>query len=240
MFIDNINSIIEIFKSKRRVIEKIYIDKEKRGEKIGEIIAKAKEFGVPLHWVESSILKRICHKNKGVVAKIIPVEFYDPFEIMSSSRNPFLVILDSIEDPRNFGAIIRTCVSAGVDGIVIRKVRTVGITPSVYSSSAGMVEHIKIGRVPNIPRFLNDLKEREIWIVGAEKDGIDPWFSFDFKKPVAIVFGSEGKGISRLVREKCDVILSIPMKPQAHSLNISVAVGIFLFEVLRQREFKNG
>lgn len=237
MLLDNINSILEILKSGRSVLEKIYVKRGKKGGKIEEIISMAKSKGIPISWVGEEILERIYSKNRGIVAKVSPISFYDPDEIISSSKNPFLVILDGVEDPRNFGAIIRTSVSAGVDGIIIRKIRSVGITSAVYSSSAGMVEYIKICRVTNIPRFLDEIKEKGIWVAGAEKEGKDFYFSFDFRKPTAIVFGSEGKGLSRLVKERCDVMLSIPMKPNAQSLNISVAVGIFLFEVLRQREF---
>ncbi len=238
MLLDNINSILEVLTSGRSVLERIYIARGKRGEKIEKIISLARAKGIPISWMEEKILEGIYPKNRGVVAKISPISFCEPEEIFSSSRNPFIVVLDGIEDPRNFGAIIRTSASAGVDGIIIRKVRSVGITPAVYSSSAGMLEHVKISRVTNIPRFLEEIKEKGIQVVGAEKDGNDFYFSYDFTKPIAIVFGSEGKGLSRLVREKCDTILSIPMKPQAQSLNISVAVGVFLFEVLRQREFK--
>lgn len=238
MFLDNFNSILEILRAGQSVIEKIYIEKGKKGGKIEEIVYLARARGVPISWVERNVLEKIYSTNRGIVAKVSPVPFYEPEDIISSSNNPLLIVLDGIEDPRNFGAIIRTCVSAGVDGIIIRKVRSVGITPAVYSSSAGMVEHIKIGRVTNIPKFLEEIKEKGIRIVGAEKDAVNFYFSYDFTKPVAIVFGSEGKGISRLVKEKCDTILSIPMKPVAQSLNISVAVGIFLSEVFRQREFK--
>ncbi len=238
MLLDNINAIIEILKSGRSVLEKIYIEKGKRGGRIEEIVSLSRERRIPVSWVGKEVLQKIYSKNRGIVAKVSPVPFFEPEEIISSSRNPFIVVLDGIEDPRNFGAIVRTCVSAGVDGIIIRKVRSVGITPAVYSSSAGAVEHIRIGRVTNIPRFLEEIKEKGIRIVGAEKDGESFYFSYDFKNPVALVFGSEGKGLSRLVREKCDNIISIPMKPSAQSLNISVAVGIFLFEVLRQREFE--
>ncbi|MGQ9618663.1 MAG: 23S rRNA (guanosine(2251)-2'-O)-methyltransferase RlmB [Candidatus Aminicenantia bacterium] len=238
MFVDNINSILEMLRGGRSELEKIYIEKGKKGGRVEDIISIAKEKGIPICWMESNVIRKIHPKNRGILAKVSPVPYSDPYEILSASRNPFIVVLDSIEDPRNFGAIIRTCVSAGADGIIIRKVRSAGITPAVYTSSAGMVEHVKIGRVTNIPRFLDEIKDMGIWVVGAEKDSKNFWFSFDFRKPVAIVFGSEGKGISRLVREKCDIILSIPMKPSAHSLNISVSVGIFLFEVLRQRDLE--
>lgn len=238
MLLDNLNSILEILRAGRSVLEKIYIEKGKKGGKIEEIVSLARSKGIPISWVEKNVLEKIYSNNRGVVAKISPVSFFEPEDIISSSRNPLLVVLDGIEDPRNFGAIIRTCVSTGVDGIIIRKVRSVGVSPAVYSSSAGMVEHIKIGRVTNIPRFLEEIKEKGIRVVGAEGGGNNFYFSYDFTKPVALVFGSEGRGISRLVKEKCDMILSIPMKPVASSLNISVAVGVFLFEVLRQREFK--
>lgn len=236
--VSDINSLLEILTSGKRDFNKILIQKGKGGEKLNRIISEARNRGIPFHFVDRYILNKIVKDNKGVVAFVSPVKYSNFIEVLESSRNPLFVILDGIEDPRNFGAIIRTSEACGVDGIVIRERRSTGITPSVYASSSGAVEFVKIIRVNNIGRAVEDLKHRGIKVVGADKDGEDFWFKFDYTNPVAIVFGSEGKGITRTVKEKSDKILAIPMTGKVNSLNVSVAAGIFLYEIFRQRKLK--
>ncbi|MFQ6109511.1 MAG: 23S rRNA (guanosine(2251)-2'-O)-methyltransferase RlmB, partial [Candidatus Aminicenantales bacterium] len=159
--------------------------------------------------------------------------------ILSSSPVPFLVLLDGVEDPQNLGAIIRAAEGAGVDGIIIPERRAVGLTEVVSSVSAGALEHVRIARVKNLARTMEELKTREIWIVGAEGGAQEPWYEFDYTHPVALVFGSEGRGLRPLVKKKCDRILSIPLLGRITSLNVASAASIFLFEVVRQRMRKN-
>ena len=152
----------------------------------------------------------------------------------SKNEPPFVIIADCIEDPHNLGAIIRTAECAGAHGIIIPKRRAAGLTESVDKSSAGALEYVNIARVSNIPSTIEYLKSKGLWIYGADMDG-ENYTSQDLKGSVALVIGSEGKGISKLVRDKCDFILSLPMKGKINSLNASVAAGILMYEVMRQR-----
>ena len=149
-------------------------------------------------------------------------------------ESPFLIIADEIEDPHNLGAIIRTAETAGAHGIIIPKRRSASLTSIVYKTSAGAVSHIPVARVSNLPATMDKLKEQNIWIYGAEMDG-ENWCSVDYRGGVALVIGSEGNGLGRLVKEKCDFFVSLPMRGKITSLNASVAGGILMYEVARQR-----
>lgn len=151
------------------------------------------------------------------------------------NKAKFLLILDGIEDPHNFGAILRSAEAAGVDGIIIRKNRQVQITDTVVKVSTGASNLIPIARVTNIAETISTLKDQAIWVVGIEIDGNKVYNEFDFRQDIALVIGSEGKGLSRLVKERCNEVVNIPMMGKINSLNASVATGIILFEVLRQR-----
>ena len=149
---------------------------------------------------------------------------------------PLVVLLDSIEDPHNLGAILRSCEAAGVDGVFIPEHRAVGLTETVAKTSAGAVEYIRVARVTNLVTLITELKKRGFWVIGVEGGTTADYTEFDMKVPLALVLGSEGQGIRRLVKENCDVLLSIPMHGKVNSLNVSVATGIVLFEALRQRK----
>lgn len=153
----------------------------------------------------------------------------------SKNEPPFILVLDGIEDPHNFGAILRTAEAAGVHGVVIRKARQAPVTETVIKVSTGAAEHVPIARVPNIAEAISWLKSQEIDVIGVEIDGKRFYNEADFRKPVALVIGSEGAGLARLVKERCGEIVRIPMRGKISSLNASVATGIVLFEVLRQR-----
>jgi 23S rRNA (guanosine2251-2'-O)-methyltransferase len=160
----------------------------------------------------------------------------DLLEIAASKNEPpFILVLDGIEDPHNFGAILRTAEAAGVHGVVIRKARQAPVTETVIKVSTGAAEHVPIARVPNIAEAISWLKSQEIDVIGVEIDGKRFYNEADFRKPVALVIGSEGAGLARLVKERCGEIVRIPMRGKISSLNASVATGIVLFEVLRQR-----
>ncbi len=163
-------------------------------------------------------------------------ELPDLLEIASlKNEPPFILILDGIEDPHNFGAILRTAEASGVHGVVIRKRRQVQVTETVMKVSTGAAKEIPIARVPNIAEAISSLKEKDIVVIGVEIDGKRLYNETDFKKPVALVVGSEGFGLSRLVKERCDEIVRIPMRGKINSLNASVAAAIVMYEVLRQR-----
>jgi 23S rRNA (guanosine2251-2'-O)-methyltransferase len=170
------------------------------------------------------------------VALLSPKEFSSLDSILSSANVPFLVLLDGIEDPQNLGAIIRTAEGAGADGIILPERRTVGLSETVSLVSAGALEYLKVARVKNLARTMDDLKNQGVWLVGAEAAGKEYWCEFDYKLPVGLVLGSEGKGLRPLTRKKCDKILSIPLLGSITSLNVSAAASIFLYEVVRQRK----
>jgi 23S rRNA (guanosine2251-2'-O)-methyltransferase len=179
--------------------------------------------------------------HQGVIAFVAPLNkanaYVEPETILDSlGEMPLLVLLDGIEDPHNLGAILRTCEGAGVNGVFIPEHRAAGLNETVAKTSAGAMEHVRVARVTNLVPLIEDLKERGLWIVGVEGGTKTVYSNFDFKIPLALVLGSEGRGIRRLVREKCDAVVSIPMRGQLNSLNVSVAAGVVLFEVLRQRD----
>jgi 23S rRNA (guanosine2251-2'-O)-methyltransferase len=154
----------------------------------------------------------------------------------SLSPVPFLVLLDGIEDPHNLGAILRSCEGVGVDGVFIPEHRAAGLNETVAKTSAGAVEYVRVARVTNLVPLIDRLKDQGLWVVGVEGSAETIYSDFDLKVPLALVLGSEGKGIRRLVRGKCDGLVSIPMRGRINSLNVSVAAGVILFEVLRQRD----
>lgn len=233
--ISRLNPILEVLRSSPDRIQKIWIQRDKREGKSRDIIQMAKIKKIPLLFVPKRRLDQIDRDHQGAVAIIAAKEFVSLASILASSGVPFLVLLDGVEDPQNLGAIIRSAEGAGVDGIVLPERRAVGLTRTVASVSAGAVEHIKIARVKNLARTIDVLREKDIWIVGAEGDAPDIWYEFDYTLPVALVLGSEGKGLRPLVKKKCDKILSIPLLGRITSLNVASAASVFFFEVVRQR-----
>lgn len=233
------NPVLEALRSGKSM-DKIMIAKDAHGVAVGEIIRKAHERGVIVKHVEKAYLDKISEagQHQGVIAQTVPYEYkeIDDILMIATNRNekPFLLILDSITDPHNFGAILRTAECAGAHGVVIPKRRSVGITPSVVKASAGALEYIAIAKVSNIPTTIDELKEKGLWVIGADPTGT-VYTGQDFSVPLAIVIGGEDKGISRLIREKCDFIAGIPLKGKIDSLNASVAAALLLYEVVRQR-----
>jgi len=201
-----------------------------------ELIKHTKEKKIPFTIANRKILSKLCNydKHQGVVIDIGDFNYKDE-SIIQEIKSPFLVILDQLQDPHNFGAIIRTAVGAGADAIIIPKNNSVKVTPTVIKVSAGTIFKIHIIQVTNIGRFIENIKNHGIWIFGADMDG-KKYYEADLKKPIAIVLGNEGSGIRKGVKEKCDAFVSIPMKNNIDSLNVSVSAGIILFEVMRQNE----
>ena len=233
--ISRLNPLFEAVKSSPDRVNKILIQKEKRQRKISEIIQMAKAKNIPLFFVPKTRLDRSDPNHQGAVAFLAAKEYTPLPSILSSSHIPFLVLLDGIEDPQNLGAIIRAAEGAGVNGIILPERRSVGLREAVSLVSAGAVEHVKVARVRNLARTMDDLKKHEVWLVGAEGGREEYWCEFDYNLPVGLVFGSEGKGLRPLVRKRCDKILSIPLFGQITSLNVASAASIFFYEVVRQR-----
>ena len=234
--IGRLNPLIEIVKSCPDRVNKILIQREKRQRKISEIIQLAKANHIPLLFVPKQKLDRLDRTHQGVVALLAPKEFSSLDAILSSTSIPFLVLLDGIEDPQNLGAIIRTAEGAGADGIILPERRSVGLSEAVSLVSAGALEYLKVARVKNLARTMDNLKTKGVWLVGAEAGTKEHWYEFDYRLPVGLVLGSEGKGLRPLIRKKCDKILTIPLLGSITSLNVSAAASIFLYEVVRQRK----
>jgi 23S rRNA (guanosine2251-2'-O)-methyltransferase len=234
--IGRLNPLIEVLKSSPNRINKILIQEGKKQKKIDEIIQLAKAKQIPFLFVPRQRLGNIDRNHQGAVALISPKEFSSLDDIFVSDRIPFLLLLDGIKDPQNLGAIIRTAEGAGVDGIILPERRSVGLSETVSLVSAGALEYLKVARVKNLARAMDDLRDRGIWLVGAEGGQKELWDEFDYKLPIGLVLGSEGKGLRPLIRKKCDKILSIPLLGRMTSLNVSAAASIFLYEVVRQRE----
>jgi 23S rRNA (guanosine2251-2'-O)-methyltransferase len=234
------NAVIEALKSDR-TIEQLLIAKGDTEGSVNLIIALAKEKHVVIKEVDRKKLDNmsVSKAHQGVVAIVTPYNYFEVQDIFKNAEEkkekPFIIILDEIEDPHNFGAIIRSAEVCGAHGIIIPKRRNVGITPIVYKTSAGAVHHMKIAKVTNINATIDELKEKGVWIYGADMAGESYCFEADFNGAVALVIGSEGRGISKLTKSKCDVLTRIPMRGNINSLNASVAGGIMMYEVLKQR-----
>lgn len=233
------NPVLEVLKTDKEV-EKLYVLNGELQGSINKIIGIAKERNIVIQQVDKNKLDSLSDGNvhQGVVALVTSYNYADLEDILdkAKSRNesPFIVILDGIEDPHNLGAIIRTAECAGVHGVVIPKRRSATVNQTVYKSSAGAVEHMLIAKVSNITNTINELKDKGLWIYGADMEGSDYHFNTSLKGPIGLVIGNEGKGLSRLVKEKCDVLVKIPMLGKISSLNASNAAAILIYEVVRQ------
>lgn len=183
---------------------------------------------------KNEIDKLACGNNQGIILSVPDYEYCKLDDLLVNDK-PFIVILDHLEDPHNFGAIIRTCEAAGVDGIIIPKDRSVSVNSTVMKTSAGALNNMKICMVTNLNRTIDELKEKGIWIVGTDMTDSVSYNSLDYNMPIAVIIGSEGFGISRLVREKCDYVVNIPMKGKVNSLNASVAAGILIYKIVEMR-----
>ena len=216
-------------------VKMIYFS-DTQSTELQELIDKVKQKKLPFTIANKQILKRLSNteKHQGVVIDIGEFEYKDE-SIVNDMDNPFLVVLDQLQDPHNFGAIIRTAVATGVDGIVIPKDNSVQVTPTVVKVSVGTIFKTNIIRVVNVARFLENIKKLGVWVYGADMSGV-PCYRENLKKPVAIVLGNEGSGLRLNVKKKCDGLVSIPMKNNVESLNVSVSAGILLYEVMKQNE----
>lgn len=234
------NSVLELLEAGRDV-NKIFIEKGEKHGSITKIIAKAKENGIIIKEIEKVKLEQMSQtkKHQGVIAIVPPYAYCDVYEILEEAKtkneDPFILILDGIEDPHNLGSIIRTAETAGVHGIIFPKRRAASVTSTVNKVSAGAVEHMKIARVGNINDTIKLLKKEGIWICGTDINTKTYYYHQDMTGPIAIIIGSEGFGMSKLVRENCDFLVKIPMQGKITSLNASVSTGIVIYEAVKQR-----
>lgn len=238
-YVSGRNPVLEILKTEREV-EKLYILKGELQGSINKIIGIAKDRNIVMQQVDRNKLDSLADGNthQGVVALITSYDYSTIDDILNKAKEknqpPFVIILDGLEDPHNLGAIIRTAECGGVHGVIIPKRRSAQVNQTVYKSSAGAVEHMLVAKVNNITNTIEELKDKGLWIYGADIDGTDYHFNTPLKGPIALVIGNEGKGLSRLVKEKCDVLVKIPMQGQISSLNASNAASILIYEVVRQ------
>ena len=238
--IEGHNAVIEALRA-GRAIDKIFLAKGDVDKTLGHIASKARAAGVVVVECDRRKLDFMSatHAHQGVIALCAVREYCTVDDILALAaerdEKPFVIVCDEISDPHNLGAIIRSAECAGAHGVVIPKRRSAGLTAIVDKASAGAAEHMLIARVPNLPAALDALKSRGLWVYGTAADGQSGLWDTDFTGPMALVIGSEGDGMGRLVRESCDFTVSLPMKGKVSSLNASAAAGIVMYEVLRQR-----
>lgn len=232
------NAVLELLRAGRPV-EYVCLQRGLGGS-IGKIAAMAKEKGIVVKDVSPAKLDNLCgHSAHQGVAALLSAERYADLNDLflraeQAGEAPFFLLADGIEDPHNLGAMIRTAEAAGAHGLILPKRRSAGLGYTVAKTSAGAVEHLPVARVSNLPSTIDILKKRGVWLYAADLDG-QSWNTVDFSGSVGLVLGSEGNGVSRLVKEKCDFTLSLPMRGRIASLNVSVAAGVFCYEIARQR-----
>jgi 23S rRNA (guanosine2251-2'-O)-methyltransferase len=231
-----VHAVYEALASRRQILERIHIAREAHSGKIKEILDLARERGVPVRKEERLVLDRMARGevHQGIIAISGEVGYAD-FEILFRKDKPLIVVLDGVEDPHNLGAVIRTAEGCGASGIVVPERHSAPLSATVVKASAGASAHLPVVRVKNLVNAIDEMKERGIWIVGIDPAGEKDWTGFDYTVPVALVLGGEHKGLRRLVREHCDTLVRLPMLGKIASLNISVAAGVVLYEVIRQR-----
>ena len=234
--------VLEALRAESRRIEKIFILEGAGEKRFSDILQLARAKGVHFHKMSRENLNNLVESganHQGIIAFSASAEYFDSDRLLdeiTNKDNSLTVILDGVEDPRNLGAILRVVECAGADGVFIPERRAVGLTETVAKSSAGATEYVKVAKIPNVNRLIDELKEHNIWVVGASGDAEMDYADWDWKQSSALVMGGEGKGLHRLTAEKCDVLVKIPMLGKIESLNVSVATGVILFEAVRQRQ----
>ncbi len=240
--------VLEALRGGHKQLEQITVAEGARHERLRELLELAKQARVPVHRAPRSALDRALPgvTHQGVIAKTAAAKYRDAGELLeelgsqvNTPNKPLVLGLDAVEDPRNLGAILRTAECAGVGGVFIPGRRAVGLTATVAKAAAGALEHISVARVTNLVQLIEQLKQRNIWVIGAAEDGTSDYTDWDWTVPSALFLGSEGTGLHRLVRERCDALVRIPVHGRIESLNVSVAAGIILYEALRQRTEQN-
>ena len=237
--IEGRNAIIEAFRSDK-TIDKLYIQDGLKDGPIQTILREAKKRNLFINFVSKDILDKMSptSKHQGVIANLDSYEYYGIDDILAVAKekkeDPFIFILDGIEDPHNLGAIIRTANLVGAHGVVIPKHRAVGLTATVARTSAGAINYTKVAKVTNINSTIEELKKEGLWFVCADMGG-ELMYKLNLKGPIGLVIGNEGSGVSALVKKNCDMLASIPMKGDIDSLNASVATGVLAYEIFRQR-----
>ncbi len=239
--IEGRNPVIELLKSGHPITKILIADSTRPGDALAEITRLARLRNIPVERVPRHLIdnQSTTEINQGVMAYAAPKEYVslDDLLAVSAKKNepPLYVILDGIEDPQNLGSILRTANASGVHGVVIRERRAAGLTASVARASAGAMWYVPVAAVSSVADAIETLKKKDVWVIGIESSGKDEYTRMDFKSPSAIVIGSEGKGLSDLVKKRCDFLANIPMRSQINSLNASVAAALVMYEAFKQR-----
>ena len=237
--IEGRNAVIEAFRA-GKTIDKLFVLEHCKEGSMNTVLREAKKQGTVINYVKRERLDQMSEtgKHQGVIAYIAAYEYGAVEDILKKAEDkgeqPFVIILDDIEDPHNLGAIIRTANLAGAHGVIIPKHRASGLTATVVKASAGAINYTPVAKVTNISKTIEELKEKGLWFVCADMDGTT-MYDLDLKGPIGLVIGNEGKGVSRLVKAKCDFIAKVPMFGDIDSLNASVAAGVLAYEIVRQR-----
>ncbi|MCQ1530961.1 23S rRNA (guanosine(2251)-2'-O)-methyltransferase RlmB [Lutispora thermophila] len=241
--IEGRNPVLEALKSGRE-IDKLFVQSGQLEGSIRQIIAIARDKKILIKEVDKAKLDRMSatKSHQGVIASAALYKYYEVDDILEIAKekaeDPFIVILDEITDPQNLGSILRSCDGAGVHGVIIPKRRAASLTPIIGKISAGAVEYVPVAKVTNLNQTMDYLKEKGLWIAGADASG-DPYYEKDMTGPLALVVGSEGKGLGKLIKENCDFIVGIPMAGKISSLNAAVSCAVVIFEAKKQRALKN-
>jgi 23S rRNA (guanosine2251-2'-O)-methyltransferase len=243
-----VSPVLEALRAGQRAFEHLTLAEGARDHRLRELLELARAAGVPVRRSARSELDRLTGgaNHQGVVAALASARYADVDQLLerlaaragSQGDAPLAVVLDGVEDPRNLGAIIRTAECAGADCLFIPERRAVGLTETVAKTAAGALEHLAVARVTNLAHLLDELKQRSIWTVGTSAEAQTVYTAWDWSLPCALILGGEGAGLHRLVRERCDALVGIPLRGRISSLNVSVAAGILLYEALRQRTAK--
>lgn len=236
--------VLEALRANPARIDRILIAEGAREKRLQDIFDLAHANGLRIDRAGREVFERFVDasaNHQGVIAFAAAADYVPLDEILATSgeQAPLIVLLDGVEDPRNLGAILRSVEGAGADGVIIPERRAVGLTDTVAKASAGATEHVKVAKVTNLNRIIEDLKNRDIWVVGTAGTADMDYTDWDWSRPSALVLGGEGSGLHRLVAENCDVLVKIPMYGKIESLNVSVAAGVILFEARRQRSKKD-
>jgi 23S rRNA (guanosine2251-2'-O)-methyltransferase len=238
-----INSVAEALKARGRSFEWVGVAKERNDLRLQKLIQECRNGGIPVRFLPRVELDRMARtaSHQGVVAVTSSKAYVDLDDVLAAKRgeHSLVVVLDGVEDPHNLGAILRTADACGANGVVIPERRAAGVTGTVAKASAGASAHLPVAKVTNISRTIEELKAKNLWIVGLDERGKQSYDEVDYKMDCAVVLGAEGKGLHDLVSRKCDFLVSIPMLGEVPSLNVSVAAGVVLYEVVRQRRKKS-
>ncbi len=236
-----IHAVAEAFKADPGKIERLCVERGNRNSRVRDIVNLARRNGIRISVEEKSWLDRKSGglKHQGILCYAAEIATFDCGDILEQAGQPgLLLVLDGIEDPHNVGAILRSAEAAGVDGVFLPRHRSASLSTAVIKASAGAASHVKVARISNVSRLLESLKQKEFWVAGLDATIKQPLWEIDLTVPVVLVLGNEGRGLHKLVRQKCDFLASLPICGNVGSYNVSVSAGMALYEVLRQRKFK--